>query len=62
MSGSPHDDRVISLALAVHALEFAYAPEYQEEVEYPYMSMAWYEQELQKWEGSFAEDDEWVIT
>lgn len=62
MSGSPHDDRVISLALAVHALEFAYAPEYQEEVEYPYMSLAWYEQELQKWESSFDVEDDWVIS
>jgi hypothetical protein len=50
------------LALAVHALEFAYAPEYQEEVEYPYMSLAWYEQELQKWENSFDVEEDWVIS
>ncbi len=33
MSGSPHDDRVISLALAVHMLQFAYIPEYKQEVD-----------------------------
>jgi len=31
MSGSPHDDRVMSLAIANQMLGFAYAPEYKEE-------------------------------
>ena len=33
MSGSPHDDRVISLALAVHMLQFTHVPEYKQEVD-----------------------------
>mgnify|MGYP007106918050 FL=1 len=61
MSGSPHDDRVISLALAVHALDFAYSPEYQEEVVHPYGSMGWYEEQVQKMDGALSSDDEWVI-
>jgi hypothetical protein len=41
MQGSPHDDRVISLALAVHGLEFVMLPEYTEEID-DYMSMDWW--------------------
>tara|TARA_Y100001938_G_scaffold45483_1_gene63204 strand:- start:9307 stop:9501 length:195 start_codon:yes stop_codon:yes gene_type:complete len=33
MSGSPHDDRVMALALANQMRKFAYVPEYQEQVD-----------------------------
>lgn len=33
MSGSPHDDRVMSLAIANHMLNYAFDPEYQTDVE-----------------------------
>ena len=33
MSGSPYDDRVMSLALANQMRKFAFVPEYQEEVD-----------------------------
>ncbi len=33
MSGSPHDDRVMALALANQMRKFAYVPEYQEQID-----------------------------
>lgn len=41
MSGSPHDDRVISLALAVWGLEYANQPEYRTPVD-DYMTADWW--------------------
>lgn len=42
MSGSPHDDRVMSLAMAVHGLEYAHLPEYRIENVDDYMSFDWW--------------------
>lgn len=61
MSGSPHDDKVISLGLAVYALEYAHNPEYQEETRYAVGTLGWYEQELRVWEEEQKEDDLWVV-
>ena len=61
MGGSPHDDRVISLALAVQALGYAHQPEYQDKVEYAEWTLGWYETELRVWEDEQAEDEAWVI-
>jgi hypothetical protein len=61
MGGSPHDDRVISLALAVQALSFAHQPEYQDKVEYAEWTLGWYEQELRVWEDEQKEEEAWVI-
>lgn len=41
MSGSPYDDRVISLSIANQMLRYAYAPEYAER-EDPYLSFQWW--------------------
>jgi hypothetical protein len=62
MNGSPHDDRVISLALAVMALDYAHQPEYQEKVVYPEWSLGWYEEELRVWEDEQSEPEPWLIS
>jgi hypothetical protein len=41
MGGSPHDDRVMSLAIANQMLGYAFAPEYKEKVS-NYMTMDWW--------------------
>ena len=46
MSGSPHDDRVISLAIANQMLKFVYMPEYHVGENIPRNSLAWWEQFL----------------
>lgn len=61
MSGSPHDDRVVSYALAVQAIQYAYLPDFQEEVRVPYGSWDWYDQLIRDAEGEASVDDEWVI-
>ena len=61
MSGSPHDDRVISAGLAIQAAEYAYLPEFQDEVVYQYGTLDWYEEQLQDMEGIQRDDDLWVI-
>jgi hypothetical protein len=48
MQGSPHDDRVISLAIANQMLKFVYLPEYYMGETIPRNSLAWWEQFLQK--------------
>jgi hypothetical protein len=48
MSGSPHDDRVISLAIANQMLKFVWLPEYYVGENIPRNSLAWWEQFLQK--------------
>lgn len=44
MHGSPHDDRVMSLAITNQMLKHVWLPEYQVKFEPPAMSMAWFEQ------------------
>jgi hypothetical protein len=46
MSGSPHDDRVISLAIANQMLKYVYLPEYYVGENIPRNSLAWWEQFL----------------
>ena len=46
MSGSPHDDRVISLAISNQMLKFVYMPEYYVGENIPRNSLAWWEQFL----------------
>ena len=46
MTGSPHDDRVISLAIANQMLKFVYMPEYHVGENIPRNSLAWWEQFL----------------
>jgi hypothetical protein len=41
MGGSPHDDRVMSLAIANQMLNYAWAPEYKEKVD-NYMTIDWW--------------------
>lgn len=61
MAGSPHDDRVISLSLAVHALEFAHNPEYQEEIRYAPGTLGHYEEEFRVWEEEQEDSGVWTI-
>src|SRR5690606_16173059 len=42
MSGSPHDDRVISLAIAVQMLKFAHAKDYTPTEQRPRWSKQWW--------------------
>ena len=46
MAGSPHDDRTISLAIAVQMLKFVWLPEYRGDVSVPKNSLMWWEQHL----------------
>jgi hypothetical protein len=43
MHGSPHDDRVMSLAIANQMLKHVWLPEYQVELSPPKLSIAWFE-------------------
>ena len=47
MSGSPHDDRVISLAIANQMLKYVWLPEYDAGVSAPTNSLIWWEQFIQ---------------
>ena len=42
MSGSPHDDRVMSLAIAYQMLKYVWLPEYKNEAPPPRFSMDWF--------------------
>jgi hypothetical protein len=46
MAGSPHDDRVISLAIAVQMLKYVWLPEYREDLAPPTNSLLWWEQHM----------------
>jgi hypothetical protein len=46
MTGSPHDDRVISLAIANQMLKYVFMPEYYVGENIPRNSLAWWEQFL----------------
>ena len=48
MHGSPHDDRVISLAIANQMLKHVFLPEYQQPKAAPPLSLSWFEQFLVK--------------
>jgi hypothetical protein len=62
MSGSPHDDRVISVGLAVQAIQYAYLPEFQEEVRLAYGSWDWYSKLIDGFDADVDDSDsEWVI-
>jgi hypothetical protein len=41
MGGSPHDDRVMSLAIATQMLDYAWAPEYKQEIN-NYWTLDWW--------------------
>lgn len=43
MHGSPHDDRVMSLAIAYQMLKYAWLPEYKAEAPLPKYSLGWFE-------------------
>jgi len=45
-TGSPHDDRTISLAIAVQMLKYVWLPEYRGDVSVPKNSLLWWEQHL----------------
>lgn len=45
--GSPHDDRVISLAIAVQMLKYVWLPEYKQEAPPPRFSLSWFEKFIQ---------------
>jgi hypothetical protein len=47
MHGSPHDDRVMSLAIAHQMLKFVWLPEYRAEVPAPKYSLHWFERFIQ---------------
>ena len=44
MSGSPHDDRVMSLAITIQMLKYVWLPEYRGTQSVPKNSLAWWEQ------------------
>lgn len=46
MAGSPHDDRVISLAIAVQMLKYVWLPEYRSDFKPPTNSLMWWEQHI----------------
>lgn len=43
MRGSPHDDRVMSLAIAYQMLKYVWLPEYRTDVKAPKFSLSWFE-------------------
>lgn len=46
MQGSPHDDRVISLAIAVQMLKYVWLPEYRQDLKPPANSLLWWESHI----------------
>ena len=46
MSGSPHDDRVISLAIANQMLKYVWQPEYRLDLKPPKNSLLWWESQM----------------
>lgn len=46
MAGSPHDDRVMSLAIAYQMLKYVWLPEYKHEAPPPKFSINWFEKFL----------------
>lgn len=45
-TGSPHDDRTISLAIAVQMLKYVWLPEYRGDMKVPKNSLLWWEQHM----------------
>jgi hypothetical protein len=45
MHGSPHDDRVMSLAIANQGLKYVYLDQYKRKPPPPVMSLAWFSQQ-----------------
>ena len=43
MAGSPHDDRVMSLAIGWQMLKYVWLPEYRGEQKLPKYSLGWFE-------------------
>lgn len=60
MSGSPHDDRVISLAIAVQMLDHVFAPEYAHEAPVGRWSMDWW-RTVNSDQTTSQTSDKWVI-
>jgi hypothetical protein len=48
MGGEPHDDRVMSLAIAHHMLQWAHLPEYQINQEPRPFTIDWFAARLQR--------------
>jgi hypothetical protein len=46
MSGSPYDDRTISLAIGNQMLKYVWLPEYRGDAKVPKNSLLWWEQHL----------------
>jgi hypothetical protein len=46
MAGSPHDDRVISLAIANQMIKYVWLPEYRQDFAPPTNSLLWWEQHM----------------
>jgi hypothetical protein len=46
MGGSPHDDRVMSLAIANQMLKYVWLPEYRADLSAPKNSLLWWEQHM----------------
>ena len=46
MTGSPHDDRIISMAIGTQMLKYVWLPEYRGDVSLPKNSLMWWEQHL----------------
>lgn len=46
MAGSPHDDRVISLAIANQMIKYVWLPEYRQDFAPPTNSLLWWEQHI----------------
>lgn len=47
MNGSPHDDRVMSLAITYQMLKYVWLPEYRPEIASPKYSLHWFERFIQ---------------
>jgi hypothetical protein len=46
MAGSPHDDRTMSLAIAVQMIKYVWLPEYRSDTTVPTNSLLWWEQHI----------------
>jgi hypothetical protein len=46
MAGSPHDDRTMSLAIAVQMIKYVWLPQYRSDTTVPTNSLLWWEQHI----------------
>jgi hypothetical protein len=54
MNGSPHDDRVMSLAITWQMMKYVWLPEYRTEVVIPKYSLSWFERFIVNEDDGFA--------